>query len=125
MEEKVKTVIKALIAKTQAGEVNWRISSAEDEYCLFLDRSTITIGSIPTFNEVYYALRVYNENGDVSVEFVSDDDTNNEDSSLLRQLYEEAKASFRKEKQTLDSVMQELSKEGVVGNNNDPRDLSF
>lgn len=125
MEENIKTVVRALIAKTHAGEVNWRISSADAEYCLFLDHSTITIGSIPTFNVVYYALRVYDENGDVSVEFVSDEDTSIDDNNLLSQLYEEAKGSFRKVKQTLDSVMQDLSKKGVVGNDNDTRDLPF
>lgn len=125
MEERVKTVISALIAKTQAGEANWRVSSAEDEYSLFLDHSTITIGSIPTFNEMYYAVRIYNENGDVAVEYVSDNETSEGDNILLEQLFKGARESYRNEKQTLDSVIQELNKKGVVGSDCDPRDLPF
>lgn len=119
MEAKLKSVIEALIAKTRTGEVNWLASSAEDEFCLYLDQSTITIGSIPEFTATTYLLRIYNSLGDLSVEFEADTDTNTEERALLEQLYMEAQKSFRNENQTLDSIMEELKKDGVVGNDSE------
>ena len=119
MEAKLKSVIEVLIAKTSSGEVNWLVSSAEDEFCLYLDQSTITIGSIPEFTATTYLLRIYNSLGDLSVEFEADTDTDLDERALLERLYMEAKKSFRNENQTLDSIMEELKKDGVVGNDSE------
>lgn len=116
MEAQIKTVIDKLIAKTQAEEVNWRMSSAEDEFCLFLDHSTITIGLIRSFSIVTYVFRLYNELGEIATELEVNNDGNSEESVLLAQLYSEAKKSFRNEKQVLEMVMEELQKVGIVGN---------
>lgn len=125
MDNKIKTITKALIAKTKAGETNWRVSSSEGEFCLYLDHSTITIGIVPTFNVMTYALRLYNDKGDVVALVESNDENDREDNALLEQLYTEADKSFKKEKQTLDSIIKELSQVGVVGKDFDPADLPF
>lgn len=125
MGSELKQVIKALIEKTQVDEVNWRHSSADGEYSLFLNQSTITIGSIHSFSETSYIIRIYNEDGNIIEEVDSSKEMDSVINSMIEKLYLLVDETFSRAKRTIHSVLDELKQSGVVGGDNDPREIPF
>lgn len=125
MDSELKQVLVALIEKTEVEEVNWRNSSADGEYSLFLNQSTITIGSIHSFSETSYIIRIYNEDGNAIKEVDSSKDMDSDMNSMIEKLYLLVADTFSHEKKTIHSVLDELKQSGVVGNDSSPRELPF
>lgn len=124
MEQVLRTIVEALIARSKEDEVNWRATSSDSEYSLFLDQSTITIERVPSFSVPSHVLRVYNENGDLSLELYSNQ-LNVEEDFLLQQLYDSASESFRHVNKTLQSIVGELQKPGMIGKDSNSEELPF
>ena len=125
MDTSLKTIVESLIEKTRAEEANWRTSSAEGEYSLYLNNSTITIGTIHTFSDTTYVLRVYNDDGDVVTVLDSATDMDSELKSQIEELYSLAQETFLHVKKTFASTIEELRQPGVVGSDTDPKELPF
>ena len=125
MGNELKQVIETLTKKTQAEEVNWRNSSAEGEYSLFLNQSTITLGSIHYFSETSYIIRIYNEDGNIIKEIDSSKEKEHDIKSMIEKLYSMVQDSFSDAQKTIKSILDELEQSGVVGGDIDHRELTF
>ena len=125
MDTSLKAIVESLIIKTTAEEANWRVSSAEGEFSLFLNHSTITIGAIPSFSETTYVMRIYNDGGNeiAVLDTASDMDQGLRD--LIEKLFFLAQEAFLHSKKTIDSVLNELGQPGIVGSDTDPKELPF
>ena len=124
MEQDLRMIVEALIARSKEDEVNWRSTSSDSEYSLFLDQSTITIERILSFSVPSHVLRVYNENGDLSLE-IDSSQLSVEESILLQKLYDSASESFRHVNKTLKSIIGELRKPGMIGRESNSDELPF
>ena len=121
----MRTIVESLIEKTKAEEANWRTSSTEGEYSLYLNNSTITIGTIHTFSDTSFVMRIYNDGGDVVTILDSSTDMDSELKSQIEELYSLAHETFLHTKKTIESVIEELKKPGVVGSDTDSKELPF
>jgi hypothetical protein len=121
-EINVFALVEKLIDKTNNKETTWTQTSREDEYKINLNSGAITVSR--NYNEM--TLIIYNDNSDqIFFETYTEDDDNEALYSYIKALHTNAKNSYYKVEETLTGILDELSKDGSVGKEDDPVPPAF
>ena len=114
MEESVVKIIDGLIKKSQEKKAKWLESSTKGEYKILFNGATVSIGFFTnSYGKAYYVMKIFNGEGKVVIKetmFLT-----NPSVSKLRELFTCAQESCLKKRDTIDSILMQLSND-TVGN---------
>lgn len=113
--DKIKKIAAALLAKTQASELEWEETETEDVFQVAFSGHSIRVRHKPTqtFNANHYFLAIHNEQG-AMIEEAGDFEVDGapypatESPRMLKDLYERARRKAMGVDKALDDILSEL-----------------
>lgn len=115
MDDKIKSIIEALLYKTQDGKALWQESGKYGEYLLPMEDSSITISNDYADNSEY-SLKIFNSIGNLVVNYRVRDIDPNSNYILLSQLYMSVVQYYNRVDTTLAAIINQLNSLSIVGN---------
>lgn len=107
-------IIDGLIKKSQEKKAKWLESSTKGEYKILFQGATVSIGSFKdAYGKAYYVMKIFNDEGKVVVK--ESMYLTNPSVSKLKDLFTCAQESCLKKRDTIDSILMQLSND-TVGN---------
>lgn len=124
MEAKIRSLVESLNTKTLSKEAKWERPGKADQYILTLDKGIVKIDRVVTkLGTVQYLISVVNKTGDVIIKQSGirkkDATSTSADYDLLKTFYENIQRTYFKVEETLDDLLNEVSKKGEIGKNSD------
>ena len=115
--EKLKQIITLLKDKTLSKKAIWNNASGGEQYKLLTGggSSIVVTLSYGNYNAEYYEVAVFNTNGQAVEMYSSESEDNLFDLALVKSFHKAARDSYYKVDETMDSLLDELSKQDVIG----------
>lgn len=122
IDKKYISLIEKLIEKTESKKANWYKTSAENEFLLSLEKSTITTDLWVNEEGEWADLNIRNDNGNIVTNLCVNRRTNPSEFALLSKLNSAAKESYYKIDETFNSILKELNSNDTIGSAPSPFD---
>ena len=115
--EKLKQIITLLKDKTLSKKAIWNNASGGEQYKLLTGGGSSIVVTLlyGNYNAEYYEVAVYNTDGQAVEIYSSEAENDHDDLMLIKSFHKAARDSYYKVDETMDSLLEELSKQDIIG----------
>lgn len=120
MEDAHIKVIEGLIKKTTEGKALWRLTRQYGQmnvYTIDLKKGAVNIykqSSKSIENDIIF--QIYNDRGDSIIKYSYYESDSENIHNLLNKLYHVAEENYFKKKETINSILEEIESDDIIGN---------
>lgn len=132
MDRGTKEIIERLINKTKQNKVIWNKASRAEEFSLVLDSGVIIlVDNWYSEGDTYYDITINNDKGITILNHVlnkEDEEANNYDYHLLKQLHQAIKDNYYNVDETIKGIIKEIQNKEFIGSysiDDDDDDVPF
>jgi len=103
--------------KTSEKKAIWNKTSGQDEYKLQIGEGSSIVVSFDygNYNSEYITISIFNKNGDMVERYDNENEQDEDSSKLLWSFHKAARDSYYKVEETMEHLLNEISKQDVVG----------
>ena len=115
--ERLKKIVTLLRDKTSEKKAIWNKTSGQDEYKLQIGEGSSIVVSFDygNYNSEYITISIFNKNGDMVERYDTENEQDEDSSKLLWSFHKAARDSYYKVEETMEHLLNEISKQDVVG----------
>ncbi|WP_431294603.1 hypothetical protein [Pedobacter sp. P26] len=115
--ERLKKIVTLLRDKTSEKKAIWNKTSGQDEYKLQIGEGSSIVVSFDygNYNSEYITISIFNKNGDMVERYDNENEQDEDSSKLLWSFHKAARDSYYKVEETMEHLLNEISKQDVVG----------
>ena len=115
--EKLKKILTLLRDKTIDKKAIWNKTSGEEQYKLSIGGGSSIVISLlyGNYNVEYFEVAIFNTIGQAVEIYNTESEAENDDTTLMRTFHKAARDSYFKVDETMDSLLEELSKQDIIG----------
>lgn len=115
--EKLKQILTLLKDKTIDKKAIWNKTSGEEQYKLLIGGGSSVVVSLlyGNYNAEYFEVTIFNTLGQAVEIYSTESESENDDAVLMRTFHKAARDSYYKVDETMDSLLEELSKQDIIG----------
>lgn len=115
--ERLKKIVTLLRDKTLEKKAIWNKTSGQDEYKLQIGEGSSIVVSFDygNYDSEYITISIFNKNGDMVERYDTENEKDEDSSILLWSFHKAARDSYYKVEETMEHLLNEISKQDVVG----------
>lgn len=115
--ERLKKIVSLLKDKTSDKKAIWNKTSGQDEYKLLIGEGSSIVVSYDygNYNSEFITISIFNSNGDMVERYDNENELDLESNELLWSFHKTARDAYYKVDETMESLLNEISKQDVVG----------